>query len=87
VLAYTLARLALFVGALAVLSLVGLHGPLLVIVAFLISAVLSVLVLGGPRNAMSQSLADRVTRIRSGLDEGAHSEDNVDGVDEVDERR
>jgi hypothetical protein len=74
-LAYTLARFALFAGVLAVLTLLGARGIALLLLAIIISALLSLWLLAGMRDAMAAALAGRMQRIRTDLDDGAGSED------------
>jgi hypothetical protein len=76
VIAYTAARLAIFAGVLAVLSIVGLRGVALLIAALLVSGLLSAWLLVHQRDIMSDALAGRLTRIRSRLDEAAAAEDD-----------
>jgi Mn2+/Fe2+ NRAMP family transporter len=82
-LAYTSARIGLFVTALVLLYLVGARGLLLVALALLVSGVISLVVLSRQRDAMSTSLAVRLRGARSRvrefsdrIDEGAKAEDD-----------
>jgi len=82
VLAYSLARLGLFLAALLLLYLVGARGLLLVALALLVSGIISFVVLSRHRDAMSSSLSPRLRGIwnrfgafGSRLDEGAKAED------------
>ena len=59
---YSLMRIMLFLGCLIVLWLVGLRGLLLVILAGLLSMVVSLFVLRGPREEFSARIAERVDR-------------------------
>jgi TctA family transporter len=81
-LAYSLARLSLFLAALLVLYLIGARGLLLVALALLVSGIVSFVVLSRQRDAMSSSLSARFRGLRTRfgefggrLDEGAKSED------------
>jgi TctA family transporter len=81
-LAYSLARLGLFLATLLLLYLVGARGLLLVALALLISGIISFVVLSRQRDAMSSSLSARFRGMRSRvgefgsrLNEGAKSED------------
>ena len=81
-LAYSLARLGLFLAVLLLLYLVGARGLLLVALALLVSGIISFVVLSRQRDAMSSSLSARFRgmRERAGqfgdrLDEGAKAED------------
>jgi hypothetical protein len=75
-LAYTSARILLFVGALIVLYLVGARGALLLAMAILISGVISFMVLSRQRDMMSGALVTRFRDMRSRLDDGANAEDD-----------
>jgi hypothetical protein len=61
---YTALRILVLVGVGAVGYLMGLRGFLLLIVAFLLSGVVSLVLLRGPREAMSASLVGRVETSR-----------------------
>jgi hypothetical protein len=65
VVVYTLSRIGLFAAALAVLYLVGLRTYLLLAVAFLVSGVISYVLLSKQRDALSE----RITRKRGGTEE------------------
>jgi hypothetical protein len=82
VLAYSLARLGLFLAALLLLYLIGARGLLLVALALLVSGIISFVVLSTHRDAMSSSLSGRFRGMRtrfgqfgSRLDEGSKAED------------
>ncbi len=72
---YTLLRVLLFFAVAVVLALFGVHGILLLAVALVISAVLSLLFLSKLRDRMSASLTRRVDRFHEKLDEGTRAED------------
>jgi Zn-dependent protease with chaperone function len=72
---YTVLRLAIFVAALGLLYLVGARGILLLILAAVISAVTSLVLLARQREAMADSISRRVTSVREQLDEGTKVED------------
>jgi hypothetical protein len=81
-LAYSLARLGLFLAAVALLYLVGARGLLLVALALLVSGIISFVVLSRQRDAMSSSLSTRLRGMRAQvgefggrLDEGTKAED------------
>jgi hypothetical protein len=76
VLIYTLARLVLFAATAGVLFLVGARGFLLLALAVLISGVVSFVLLSRQRDAVSDSVTSRASRIRQGLADGAAREDN-----------
>lgn len=75
-LAYTAARILLFVISLILLYLVGAHGLLLIGLALVISGIISFVVLSRQRDAMSSALATRLGSFRSRLDEGTRAEDD-----------
>jgi hypothetical protein len=75
---YTLARLGLVVVVGGVLWLVGFRGPVLVVLAFLISGVLSYVVLGNQRGALARTIESRATRIRERMAEAETAEDAAD---------
>jgi Mn2+/Fe2+ NRAMP family transporter len=81
-LAYSLARLGLFLAVLLLLYLIGARGLLLFALALLVSGIISFVVLSRQRDAMSSSLSARFRGIRARagqfgdrLDEGAKAED------------
>ncbi|MDQ6650821.1 MAG: DUF4229 domain-containing protein [Actinomycetota bacterium] len=78
VVGYSVARVLVFLLVGVVLSLVGLHGLLLVAVALVVSGVLSYVVLRPQRDAMSRFVADRVQRRR----DGRAARDEEDGYDD-----
>jgi Mn2+/Fe2+ NRAMP family transporter len=75
-LAYTSARIVLFVASLIVLYLVGARGALLLGLAIVISGVISFVVLSGQRDRMSGAISTRLRGVRTRLDEGARAEDD-----------
>ena len=75
-LAYTSARILLFVAALVLLYLAGARGALLLALAIVVSGVVSFIVLSRQRDQMSGALASRLRNWRSRLDEGARTEDD-----------
>ncbi len=82
-LAYTSARILLFVAALVLLYLVGARGLLLAALAVLVSGIVSFVALARQRDAMSGVLAARLGSLRGRvsdlggrIDEGARSEDD-----------
>ena len=75
-LAYTSARILLFVAALVLLYLAGARGALLLALAIIISGVVSFIVLSRQRDQMSGALANRIRDWRARLDEGSRSEDD-----------
>jgi Mn2+/Fe2+ NRAMP family transporter len=75
-LAYTSARILLFVAALVLLYLAGARGALLLGLAILISGVISFIMLSRQRDQMSGALASRIRDWRSRLDAGARAEDD-----------
>ena len=82
-LAYTSARILLFVVGVVLLYLVGARGILLLALAFVVSGIASFVLLSKQRDVMSGALAARLrnrreatTSLRSRLDEGARAEDD-----------
>jgi membrane protein implicated in regulation of membrane protease activity len=73
---YTLARLALVAVIGGLLWLVGARGPLLVVLAFLISGVLSYVVLARQRGALARTVESRAQRIRERMAEAETAEDD-----------
>jgi len=73
---YSLLRLLIFLAAVLVLALVGVHGFTLLLVAALISAIVSLPLLSRQRDSMSRSLTGRADRFRARLDAGTKAEDN-----------
>jgi Protein of unknown function (DUF4229) len=81
-LAYTSARILLFIAALAVFYLIGARGLVLIILALLTSGIVSFVVLYKARDRMSASLTSGLTGVRSRvsefserIDEGTTAED------------
>ncbi len=77
-LVYSASRLALFAATAGVLYLVGARSFLLLILAFLISGLLSWRLLGGQRAAMARSVEQRVARARTTMAERTAAEDAAD---------
>ncbi len=85
-LAYTTARLLLFVAATGLLFLAGARGLLLLGLALLVSGIASYVLLSRQRDRMSGALSarlsgtrGRVSQFRRRLDAGAQAEDVPDG--------
>jgi hypothetical protein len=74
-LAYTTARILLFVAATGLFYLAGARGLLLLGLALVVSGVASYVVLSRQRDAMSGALVNRFRTLRSRIDQGAKSED------------
>jgi hypothetical protein len=74
-LAYTLLRLLLFFAAALVLALFGLRGFTLLLIALVVSSIVSLPLLSRLRDRMSTSLSGRVEGFQSKLDEGTKAED------------
>jgi Protein of unknown function (DUF4229) len=72
---YTLLRVLLFLAVALILALFGVHGLTLIVVALLISAIISLPLLSRLRDRMSTSLAGRVGKFGARLDEGTRGED------------
>lgn len=75
VLRYTTLRLALFLAVLVVLRLLQMRGVWLVLTAIIVSGIASLVLLSGPRDAMSGVVSRRAQRVRQRLDEDARAED------------
>ncbi len=75
-LAYTTARIVLFVVAAGLFYLAGARGLLLLGLALVVSGVASYVVLSRQRDAMSGALVNRFRSLRSRIDQGARSEDD-----------
>lgn len=74
-LTYTLLRVLIFLAAAIILALFGLRGIPLILLALVISAIISLLFLSRLRDRMSVSLSGRLSRFGSKLDAGTKSED------------
>jgi uncharacterized membrane protein HdeD (DUF308 family) len=74
-LAYTTARILLFVAATGLLYLAGLRSVLLLGAALLVSGILSYVVLSRQRDAMSSAITSRLHGFRGRLDAGSRAED------------
>jgi len=74
-LAYTTARIVLFLIAAVLFYLAGARGLLLLGLALVVSGVASYVVLSRQRDAMSGALVRRFRLFRSRLNQGARSED------------
>jgi len=74
--AYTSARILLFLAALGLLYLIGARGLLLVALALVISGIVSFVVLSRQRDMMSGALMSRFRQVREGIDAGARAEDD-----------
>jgi len=75
-LAYTSARILLFIAALGVLYLAGARRFLLVGLALVVSGIVSFVVLSRQRDAMSGAISARIGSFRERLDEGSRAEDD-----------
>jgi|GEM_PF-3918138 len=74
---YTAMRLTLFLAAVVLLSFVA-HGAVLLVLAFLVSGLVSMAVLSRQRDQMSGWLFTRVRGFSSRLDVSASAEDDAD---------
>ncbi len=74
-LSYTVLRLGLFVVAFGLLYLAGARSILLLVLATLVSMVVSYFVLSPQRAAMSNAITSRMSDFRRRLDEGTRAED------------
>lgn len=74
-LAYTTARILLFVAATGLIYLAGARGLLLLALALLVSGAASYILLSRQRDAMAGALVNRVRNFRARLDAGTRAED------------
>ena len=74
--AYTTARILLFVVATVLLYLVGARGILLLAAAVLVSGIVSYVVLSRQRDKMSAAINSRLQGFRGRLDAGTRAEDD-----------
>jgi hypothetical protein len=74
--AYTTARILLFVVVTGLLYLAGARGLLLLGAAVLISGIISYVVLSRQRDAMSSAITSRIQGVRGRLDAGTRAEDD-----------
>lgn len=77
-LSYTSARILLFVAILAVLYLLGARSWLLLLLAFLLSGLLSFILLARQRDAMSVTVAERTKAMGERMDRRTRAEDEAD---------
>ena len=75
---YSSSRFLLFAACACVLYLLGARTLLLFVLAFLISGLLSYVLLGAQRNQMAGRVAHRASRLRESMDERTRSEDELD---------
>jgi hypothetical protein len=73
--AYTTARILLFVAAAGLIYLAGARGLLLIGLALLVSALASYILLTRQRDAMAGALSRRLGSFRDRLDAGTRAED------------
>jgi cell division protein FtsW (lipid II flippase) len=78
VLVYTSARVAIFAVTLAVLYAAGMRQLLLLLVAVLVSGLLSYLLLSRQRDAMSRAVVERGEGLRQRMRERTEAEDAAD---------
>ena len=72
---YTLARLGLLAVTLGIGYLIGLRGPLLIILGFLGSGLLSLVLLNSQRSRLGGRISGYFTRINQKLDANTRKED------------
>ena len=72
---YTLARLGLLAAALGIGYLIGLRGPLLIIVGFLGSGLVSLLILNSQRSQLGGRISAYFSGINQRLDANTRKED------------
>jgi Protein of unknown function (DUF4229) len=88
VILYTASRIGIFVACLGLLYLVGMHGILLIAVGFVVSGLLSFVLLNRQRDAMSAFVTERAARMRQRFNERLTAEDVDDeAVDDDDGAR
>jgi hypothetical protein len=75
-LTYTLMRVLIFLAAAVILALFGLRGIPLILIALIISAIISLVFLSKLRDRMSVALSGRLSRFGSKLDAGTKAEDS-----------
>ncbi|NHC44159.1 DUF4229 domain-containing protein [Motilibacter aurantiacus] len=75
VLVFFAMRTALLVVVALVLSLMGVNGVLALLIALVVSSILSLKLLSKQRDAVSEAIAARLDRTRGRLDSAAASED------------
>ena len=75
-LTYTLLRVLIFLAAALILALFGVSGIPLILLALVISAIISLLFLSKLRDRMSIALSGRISRFGSKLDAGTRAEDS-----------
>ena len=73
--AYTLLRLLMFFAVALVLALFGVHGFTLIVIALVISSIISLPVLSKLRDRMSTSLTGKIDSFNAKIDEGTKAED------------
>jgi hypothetical protein len=73
--AYTLLRLLMFFAVALVLALFGVHGFTLIVIALVVSSIISLPVLSKLRDRMSTSLTGKIDSFNAKLDEGTKAED------------
>ena len=74
--AYTTARILIFVVVTGLLYLAGAQGLLLLGLALLVSGIISYVVLSRQRDAMSAAITSRIQGFRGRLDSGTRAEDD-----------
>lgn len=73
--AYTLLRLLMFFAVALVLALFGVHGFTLIVVALVVSSIISLPVLSKLRDRMSTSITGKIDSFNAKLDSGTKAED------------
>jgi len=72
---YTILRVLIFLAALVVLALFGMHGITLIVAALFVSAIISLPLLSRVRDRMSASVTKRIDKFHAGLDQATKAED------------
>lgn len=75
---YFLLRVLVFAAVAALLALVGLRGWWLLLIAVVVSGLISIFALNRTRDEVSTSLSDRLSAIRNRIDESTRAEDDWD---------
>jgi hypothetical protein len=87
VVVYTVARVALFAAVLAPLYLLGLRGFLLLVIAVVLSGVLSLVLLNRVRAGFSSVVSGYFSRVNQRIDAATRAEDDEDPDVSTDQRQ
>jgi uncharacterized protein YejL (UPF0352 family) len=75
---YTLARVALLAVTIGVLYAVGLRDLMLLILGFLVSGLISLIILNNQRSQLGSGIANFFTRLNAKIDANSRKEDSGD---------